>query len=327
MTDLFKHSVVNFLTTTRCNAWDLQAIPESPGVCRFCYREREQIHTTEEGLQAVVELAVKKLGVDQFTITGGEPTMSAWTPLAARFAKERGCRVRLHTNGLGFQQMYPQLKDYVDVFVLAIDGHSPEYADWERGIGYFDLFTKNIENLISDSKKIGFNSFISPHNFPVLDQLAEMIHSYADRIRVDYWLVSQYRDINRGSLKKKNLYLFSREDFIAKLRFLEDKYRRFIVFLQPADFIAAKHRLEQSEDRIILFGQPSRDANDEYPFRLWLGADGSISVDTGEHDGRNKQVGNLLDDDFEVLTNRIRLVGSRKTEMHASVPITIIRRT
>jgi MoaA/NifB/PqqE/SkfB family radical SAM enzyme len=322
MTHELKVSVINLLTTTACNAWDLPDVEGSPGVCWFCYRETRGIRSTDQRLRAAMDKAVEHFGAERFTMTGGEPTMSPWFGPAVRHAKQLGQEVHVHTNGVHFDTVYPEHGEFVDQWVLSVDGPDADTADWERGQGYFDQFARNMDTLRQDGKVVGIHSFVSPRNFRRLDDLAQMVHDYADRQRVDYWLASQYRDINRGSKDKREYYVFSPSEFAARLRGIEERFTRFILFLQPGDFVAAEERIEQTPGRVLLFAQPTRPDDDEYPFHLWLGADGGITVDPGGQGGRNTYVGNLIDDPFDqLLTNILEKSSSKRVALTRPLPL------
>ena len=320
--DNFKLSIINILTTTACNAWDLPDVTGSPGVCWFCYRETRRIRTDENRLRRAMEIAAERFSAERFVMTGGEPTMSPWFGPAVRFAKELGCEVHVHTNGVHFDEIYPQHKDFVDLFVLSVDGPDADTADWERGQGYFDRFVANMDMLRADGRTVSLHSFISPRNFAKVDELAEMVHGYAERMVVDTWLLSQYRDVNRGTPQKREYYKFSPAEFETKLRSLGDKYGRFLVFTQPGDFMASEELIANTPGRVLVFGQPTRADDDEYPFHLWLGVDGGVTVDAGGQGGKNPYAGNLVDDPFDELLPRILDLSSVKREAYTrSLPI------
>jgi len=315
MTAPLKISAINLLTTTACNAWDLPSVPGSPGVCRFCYREREKVVTDAARLERVIARAIELFDVDRFTLTGGEPLMSVWTLPAAVAAKRAGREVHVHTNGLLFDDGYPALGEHVDVWVLALDGAVAEYADWERGVGYFARVQSNLARLVADRRTIAINSFVSPHNRAHVGELARMLDDLATRVELDYWLVSQYRNINRANATKDRLYLYPKEEFVAELRAAVAPLPRFLLFWTPAEYVAAQSRIESMPGRVVVFGQPSREPGDPYPFRLWLSADGFVTVDAGVNQGRNAIAGNLVDHDADALLARIRALGSEAKDI------------
>ena len=270
---------LHFVLNTNCNAWDLPGVEGSPGVCRFCYRESNRVSTDTTMID---QLLTRLQGrVVRIVFTGGEPLLHDHVGHAVKRAKELGFIVNLHTNGLLLQERYHQLRDYVDVFSLAIDGSSAEMADWERGKGYYDRFHSNMSLLVSRQKTVAFNTFVSPHNFANLPGIAAMIYNFSTMTPVEYWLISQYRPINRDLAAKRRIYSFS-----------------------PEEFKGAIQAIEASYPSISVYSQPTR-TYDPYPLRLWLLANGVLTCDPGTNSGQNVTVGNCMDEDWSDLMDRV----------------------
>lgn len=83
--------IVHLLPNTDCNAWDLMATATSPGVCKFCYRERNQVATSPEKAVQVVRAVSQSSRARRVVFTGGEPLMhdDGVVEAAAREAKDR----------------------------------------------------------------------------------------------------------------------------------------------------------------------------------------------------------------------------------------------
>jgi MoaA/NifB/PqqE/SkfB family radical SAM enzyme len=146
-------------------------------------------------------LDVLRAESDAFRIvfTGGDPLMPYENHLEVglRRAAALGFAVNLHTNGLLLQERHEGLREWVDVYSLAVDGPDAATADWFRGDGYFDRFTGNVELLACDRRMLAFNSFTSPGSIGRLHHIATMVLDIAARTPVEYWLISQYRPIGR----------------------------------------------------------------------------------------------------------------------------------
>ena len=48
-------AIVHLVLNTDCNAWDLAPTNNSPGVCRFCYRERNRVKTDPYTVRRVID--------------------------------------------------------------------------------------------------------------------------------------------------------------------------------------------------------------------------------------------------------------------------------
>ncbi|MDF9803587.1 MoaA/NifB/PqqE/SkfB family radical SAM enzyme [Streptomyces sp. HB372] len=273
--------IVHLVLNTDCNAWDLAPTAGSPGVCRFCYRERNRVTTTPAVLTRVIDQIRKESESYRVVFTGGDPVMPYDNHLesALRHARAAGFETNLHTNGLLLNDRYPDLRDHVTVYSLAIDGPEDTTADWFRGKGYFDRFHANVEMLTADRRTLAFNTFATATSVGDLPRMARQIANRAGRTPVEYWLISQYRPIGRANPRKADLYGFGREEFTQAV----DAVRRLLPGLP-------------------VYAQPTREPDDHYPFRVWVLGDGTITVDLGSVAApRNTVLGNLLTDGFEPL--------------------------
>lgn len=275
---------IHLILNTDCNAWDLKASEGSPGVCRFCYRERNRVVSDSPTTRRVLDVLAAESSAKRIVFTGGDPVMPYDNQLvpALRRARELGFSINLHTNGLLLRERYPDLRDWVDVYSLAIDGADPATAEWFRGIGYLERFLGNVDMLATDGRALAFNTFTSAVSIGRLGELARLIASIADRTPVEYWLISQYRPIGRADVRKAETYGFGVEEF----RVAVDQARR-------------------AAPGIAVYDQPTRAPEDPYPFRVWVLADGTVTADLGSVAApRNEAMGNLLTDGFVPLIRR-----------------------
>jgi len=276
--------IIHFVLNTDCNAWALSAVEGSPGVCRFCYRERNRVTTDADTVTRVLDCLDAESTARRVVFTGGDPLMPYDNHLevAVNHAARLGFTVNIHTNGLLLAGRYAGLRDWVDVYSLPIDGPDAATADWFRGDGYFARFTENIALLTRDRRTLAFNTFTSPASIGCLDDTASLVLDVAARTRVEYWLISQYRPIGRADPRKATTYGYS-----------------------ALDFATAVDAVRPRMGGIEVFAQPTRDADDPYPFRAWVLADGTVTVDLGSVGApRNEVLGNVLHDGFARLIRR-----------------------
>ncbi|MEV1067340.1 radical SAM protein [Streptomyces sp. NPDC050263] len=277
-------AIVHLVLNTDCNAWDLAPTSDSPGVCRFCYRERNRVKTDPDTVRRVIDQVRAESEAHRVVFTGGDPVMPYDNHLevALQHSREVGFETNLHTNGLLLGDRYAGLRDHVTLYSLAVDGPKADSADWFRGQGYFERFRSNVEFLVADRRRLAFNSFTTAASVRELPRLAEFVAGIADRTEVEYWLISQYRPIGRASAGKAELYGFERTDFVRAV----DGVRGTVA---PVE----------------IFAQPTRAPEDPYPFRVWVLANGTVTADLGSVAApRNAVLGNLLADGFEPLVRR-----------------------
>jgi MoaA/NifB/PqqE/SkfB family radical SAM enzyme len=277
-------AITHLVLNTDCNAWDLAPTGSSPGVCRFCYRERNRVSADADTVRRVIDRVRSESEVRRCVFTGGDPVMPYDNHLevALRHATKVGFETNLHTNGLLLRERYAALRDHVTVYSLAVDGPDPETADWFRGRGYFERFLSNVEFLAADQRRLAFNTLTTAGSVKELPRLAQLIAGMARRTDVEYWLISQYRPIGRASSRKAEIYGFERDNFV---RAVDD--------------------VRGNVNGLTIYAQPTRAPQEPYPFRVWVLADGTVTADLGSVAAhRNEVLGNLLADGFEPLVRQ-----------------------
>lgn len=289
--------IIHLILNTDCNAWQLKATSDSPGVCKFCYRERNRVQADRDTVRRVLDALRAQSAAHRVVFTGGDPLMpyDNHVETAVRHACELGFAVNLHTNGLLLQDRFDGLREWVDIYSLAIDGPDAQVADWFRGQGYFDRFTANVALLAGHGETLAFNTFTVANSIGRLPETAAMIRSIAQRTRVEYWLISQYRPIGRADARKADIYGFT-----------------------PAGFRAAVAAVRGGMGSIEIFEQPTRADTDPYPFRAWVLADGTVTVDLGSVAApRNEALGNLLDDGLAPLIRQAHTLRHNEFDLPA----------
>nr|WP_306814595.1 radical SAM protein [Actinomyces bowdenii] len=281
-------SVVHVVLNTDCNAWELSPSPTSPGVCKFCYRERNRVHGTEETVHEVIRTIRTETNARRLVFTGGEPLIgyNNFIQPALRYAKMLGFKTNIHTNGLRLAEVYQEIHPFVDVYTLAIDGADARTADWFRGEGYFERFQINIEMLVADSRTIALNTFTAAHTIEDISKLCDFVEQLRTRTNVDYWLISQYRPIGRTDARKIKIYGYSPD-----------------VFNQTVDTV--RKRLPD----LAVYAQPTRSLGDRYPLRVWVQGDGVVTADLGDvRSERNYYLGNCLKDGLATLIEQAKYI-------------------
>ncbi|WP_181785842.1 radical SAM protein [Streptomyces phytophilus] len=280
-------TTVHLVLNTDCNAWALKPTSRSPGVCRFCYRERNRVAAVDaDTVRRVIDRVRSESEARRCVFTGGDPVMPYDNHLevALRHATEVGFETNLHTNGLLLAERYAALRNHVSIYSLAVDGATAETADWFRGHGYYERFLANVEFLTADLRRLAFNTFTTAGSVKELPLLAQLIAGVTRRTDVEYWLISQYRPIGRANPRKAALYAFDRDDFAPAVDDVRDRV-----------------------EGVAIFAQPTRAPQDPYPFRVWVLVDGTVTADLGSVEApHNEVLGDLLVDGFEPLVRRAR---------------------
>ncbi|AKB52196.1 radical SAM domain protein [Methanosarcina barkeri str. Wiesmoor] len=153
-----KKPVVVWNMTRRCNL-----------KCVHCYAQAKDIEfenelSTEEGKALIDDLA--SFGSPVILFSGGEPTMRKDLPELAAYAREKGMRAVISTNGtLIDREMAKKLKEVGLSYVgVSLDGIR-ETNDKFRGMkGAFDAALRGLHNCQEEGIKVGLRFTINKQN-------------------------------------------------------------------------------------------------------------------------------------------------------------------
>jgi radical SAM protein with 4Fe4S-binding SPASM domain len=148
--------------------------------CVHCYsdsgnkRYRDELNT-EEAIRLIDDLAAYRVPVILFS--GGEPLLRADLFDLAAYAKKKGVRTVLSSNGtLISEQIARQIKSTAFSYAgVSLDG-TEEVHDRFRGLrGTFVKTMKGIRNLISVGQKTGLRLTLTQHTIGEIDSIFELI--------------------------------------------------------------------------------------------------------------------------------------------------------
>lgn len=153
-----KKPVVVWNTTRRCNLH-----------CIHCYSQSHNIEyknelTTEQGKELIDDLA--QFGSPVILFSGGEPLMRRDLPELALYARSKGIRAVISTNGTLIDEKTAKvLKEIGLSYVgVSLDGMR-ETNDRFRGVkGAFDLALKGMRNCLAEGIKVGLRFTINKKN-------------------------------------------------------------------------------------------------------------------------------------------------------------------
>jgi len=161
--------VVVWNCTARCNL-----------LCRHCYssssiaRDEYEL-TTDEAKSMIEDLA--EYGCPVLLFSGGEPLMRRDVLELVQFAKERGLRPALSTNGtLITRKMADELVKAGAMYAgISLDGLK-EKNDFFRGkAGAFDAALQGVENCRAAGLKVGLRFTITAFNFDQIPKILDMV--------------------------------------------------------------------------------------------------------------------------------------------------------
>lgn len=150
--------------------------------CYFCHRSDKETHIYDvSALPKTIEL-LKKNGIKNVIISGGEPLLHPKLLQIIQEIKENDIDVDLCTNGtLINQYIIEQLSKYLSEISISIDGYTADRHEKMRGaIGSFDKTVKGIKQLVENGFEV--------HTTTVVDadfctHILDMV-SFLDEIKV-----------------------------------------------------------------------------------------------------------------------------------------------
>ncbi|MFW9835226.1 MAG: radical SAM protein [Candidatus Thorarchaeota archaeon] len=159
--------------------------------CRFCYAYspyRETGEMTTEEVKKVIDIIVDDAHVPSLSFTGGEPTLREDLFGLISYAREKGLRVNLITNGIRChdQEFVQKLVDAgLHSAQVSIEGPDSETHDYIVGRpGAFEKTVQGIKNLQKTDIYTHCNTTICRPN---LDKLEELVDFHADVLNLTYF--------------------------------------------------------------------------------------------------------------------------------------------
>ena len=148
--------------------------------CVHCYAQSRDIEytdelTTEQGKEMIDDLA--QFGVPVILFSGGEPLMRKDLPELARYAKSKGMRAVISTNGtLIDKEMAKVLKEIELSYVgISLDGMR-ETNDKFRGLpGAFDMALEGMRNCKREGIKVGLRFTINKKNVDDIPAIFDLL--------------------------------------------------------------------------------------------------------------------------------------------------------
>ena len=148
--------------------------------CVHCYAQSKDIEyedelTTEQGKELIDDLA--EFGSPVILFSGGEPTMRKDLPELAEYAKSKGMRAVISTNGtLIDEKMARVLKEIGLSYVgISLDGVR-ETNDKFRGVpGAYDAAINGLRNCMKEDIKVGLRFTINKKNYNDIPAIFDLI--------------------------------------------------------------------------------------------------------------------------------------------------------
>lgn len=159
---------------------------------------------------------LKATGLDKINIGGGEPLLRPETPEIIKFAKrDLGLTVYLSTNGTCLKRRYNEIKDFIDILGLPLDGSSSEM---NASMGRREYLFGNIASILKHFKenppthKVKVGTVVSKINIDDLVNIGNFLFRNDSIYKPDVWRVYQFETLKKG-LKNREVYQITDEQF------------------------------------------------------------------------------------------------------------------
>lgn len=194
--------------TTRCNY-----------ECFYCKKGGESMCCNEEeipieSLKRILKVAYS-LGISNFRITGGEPTMVSYLEELLKFILEKlgsDTKIRLNTNGYNlynFTEIIEQYKERIYV-IISVDTLSKNLGGFYYPKYLSEKIQKLTKDFVSKGIKIRYNVVVTRANASEIEKLIIMA---TENLGVDIKLLdlNKYEQYLEKSIEWNNLYISIKE--------------------------------------------------------------------------------------------------------------------
>jgi len=163
---------VHLNLTNRCN---LQ--------CIYCYAEERSDSKNILHLKdylAIIDSINDMTKNAEIVLTGGEPLLANYALELADYAKRKGNKVHLLTNGVLINEANAKkIAELCDLIKVSVDGSVPEIHDFHRGKGSFDKALRGIDILAQNNAKLQVSMTVTKIN---MNNIEAMVNKFGSML-------------------------------------------------------------------------------------------------------------------------------------------------
>ena len=188
---------------------DLQITNRCPLTCDHCVYDSRM--TEGEGLPPAILPRLLdecvQLGVEQISITGGEPFVRDDLLDVVAMAAGRGFEVCVQTSGLLVDRIdFARVRDSgLDLLLVSIDGLSAYHEEFRHHRGLFDRALRTIEQAVGHGLPVRINTVVTRSN---ASQVVDLL-PVAERLGVDVFSFFYLSPVGRGMHHQHEVLSFS----------------------------------------------------------------------------------------------------------------------
>lgn len=173
-----------FLNSVTTQSWSLPIailyVTEGCNLkCVMCsYREPLPGELSLEEISGLAR-RLKARGLQRIVYSGGEPLVRKDFPAICRAFQQYGVQQTLLTNGLLLEKRHPEIEEFIDEYIVSLDGPTAAVHDSIRGVQCFDQIVKSIRKLVFASRKnrVLARYVIQRRNFQYVEQMVDFAKS------------------------------------------------------------------------------------------------------------------------------------------------------
>lgn len=197
---MIKDREVCIFLTLRCNQH-----------CKYCHRFLGIGEMDIEHNKKVISKIAEE-GIRDLTFTGGEPLLYPGLIELVKFAKEKGMRIKIISNGeiLAQNPKMREIYDYLDSITFSIDSINPDMNEnLGRGYNHCENIKTVLESLRENELKVNINTVVNKMNLGTLEDLGNFLKEY----NINTWRIFKFIPLRETAKVNKDIFEISRVDF------------------------------------------------------------------------------------------------------------------
>ena len=227
--------------------------------CRYCHRFLGIDEVGYEDNKRIID----KLTEDKIynvTFTGGEPLLYPNILELLKYAKEKGIKSKIITNGeiLAKNPKMREIYNYLDSITLSIDSIDNDINEkLGRGYNHFIKIKEVLDSLKNHKLKVNINTVVSKVNLNYLEELGDFLKEY----NLNTWRIFKFAPLRETAKLNEKEFEISNVEFrthkpifasfpnINKIEFREndDMESKYLLIMPNAEVIIT----ENNEDVVI----------------------------------------------------------------------------
>lgn len=189
--------------------------------CKYCHRFLNVVDLSLDSNKIILQKIINK-GIKKLTWTGGEALLLPYLDELLKLASENNIQNKLITNGvLLTDERLKNIYKYLNCVNLSVDSI---FENTNIQIGR----DKNQMNLVEDRLKLlhnynikcNINTVLNKLNINEIEELAKTISNY----NITEWRIFKFMALREMSLKTKEIFDISKEDFDSTIRDLKSNF-------------------------------------------------------------------------------------------------------